>query len=62
MTLYYDGFSNYSSVDSNPDATPEVRKLVSSGFVMEFKTIQAVKKYLDARPAVSKLAMVTNEA
>ncbi|CAK0822776.1 unnamed protein product, partial [Prorocentrum cordatum] len=50
---------NYTSVDGDPHADPEVERLKASGFVKTFHSREAVEKYLGGPPQVSKLGMIT---
>ena len=52
---------NYTSVDNDEAAEPEVRRIVETGFVEVFKSLEACKRYLGAEPVTSKLAMVSKQ-
>eukprot|EP00959_Pyramimonas_sp_CCMP1952_P467736 9492098-Pyramimonas_sp.AAC.1 len=51
-------FHNYSSVDGDPEAEPEVERLKSTGYVATFKSYKEARAWLGAKPNVSKLGMI----
>ena len=53
--------SNYSSVDADDMATPEVDRLIATGFVKAMKDYGQFETWLGGRPHFSKLGMITKE-
>ncbi|CAK0891828.1 unnamed protein product [Prorocentrum cordatum] len=53
------GFHNYSSVDGDPEAKPEIDRLKTSSYVTTFKSYKEACAWLGAKPNVSKLGMIT---
>ena len=52
---------NYTSVDEDEAAAPEVERLINTGFVESFSTHQQLSEWLGGRPHLSKLGMITKE-
>lgn len=52
---------NYTSVDDDPAAGPEVERLIETGFVQAFSTHDELSKWLGGPPHLSKLGMITKE-
>eukprot|EP00435_Cladocopium_sp_Y103_P025927 s1750_g6.t1 len=52
---------NYTSVDEDPMAEPEVQRLIATGFVWATKDYQEFVTRIDGRPHFSKLGMITKE-
>eukprot|EP00959_Pyramimonas_sp_CCMP1952_P455778 9472097-Pyramimonas_sp.AAC.1 len=52
-------FHNYSSVDGDPEAKPEVERLKATGYVATFKSYDDACAWLGAKPSVSKLGMIS---
>ena len=50
---------NYSSVDGDPDAEPEVQRLIATGFVQTCQTLKEFETWLQGKPHLSKLGMIT---
>ena len=55
------GHTNYKSVDGDPHAAPEIQRLVDTGFVKVFDSLEECEAWLGGTPLTSKLAMVTKE-
>ena len=53
--------TNYVSVDNDPDAEPEVRRLLESNFVEVFDSLEEAQSWAGGRLHLSKLAMITKE-
>ena len=53
--------TNYVSVDNDPDAEPEVRRLLESNFVKVFDSLEEAQSWAGGRLHLSKLAMITTE-
>lgn len=51
--------TNYSSVDSDETAGPEVQRLISTGFVYATKNLAEMEAMIGAKPKYSKLGMIT---
>ena len=50
---------NYTSVDNDPNAGPEVDRILRSGFVKVFEDLDKCRQYLQGEPVTSKLAMIS---
>ena len=51
--------TNYSSVDGDESAVPEVTRLINTGFVKSFEDLLEFKQWLGGEPHLSKLGMIT---
>ena len=51
--------ANYSSVDGDEAAVPEVTRLINTGFVKSFDDLLKFKQWLGGEPHLSKLGMIT---
>ena len=54
-------FTNYSSVEDDEAAVPEVTKLMDTPYVDVYATLKEVKDVLGEEPVLSKLAMLSKE-
>ena len=55
------GHTNYSSVDDDAAAEPEVNRLIETGFVKEFSSYEDLQLWVEGQPHLSRLGMITKE-
>lgn len=53
--------SNYSSVDGDDMAAPEIERLISTVFVKAFGDLPQFQNWWGGKPHLSKLGMITKE-
>ena len=53
--------SNYSSVDGDDMAAPEIERLISTVFIKAFGDLQQFQNWWGGKPHLSKLGMITKE-
>ena len=52
---------NYSSVEQDEAAGPEIQRLIATGFVKSFNNYKHFEDWLGAKPHLSKMGMITKE-
>ena len=63
LDTFHADFTNYKSLEEEPEGTKALLDLVASGFVKEFRSYADVLAFLDGEvPVTSKLAVVRNES
>ena len=60
LSYYHEGHRNYASIEADPAADAEVKKLMNKkAFIHTTNSYREACSYLGKKPVVSKLAMVT---